>query len=393
MDQKIIYDFDAVVSREGTYAEKYDARERFFGSAEVEPFWVADMDLPTPAFLVERLRERIEHPMFGYTEQYDAVFDAIMWWMRNQHGAEVAQNSISLSPSVVTSISMAIQAFTKPTGSVAVLSPVYGPFFSCTQLNGRTVADVPLLVEQGRFAIDYESLEEVLTRPEVSLLLLCNPQNPGGRVWSMEELDQLAVLCRDNEVVLFSDEIHSDIVYPPARHNSLLNVECARDIVLMAHSIGKTFNTSGLQSSFTIIPDPGLRSRFRAAQNRAHAGDINLLGKVALASALSPPGADYKQQLVAYLHENTRQVCERLQQLESVEVMVPEATFLVWCDFRKYGRWQDIFKRLIKEANVALSGGTFFGPAGEGWFRVNCAHPRSQLLAAVDRMVAAFSGK
>ncbi|MBT8043168.1 MAG: hypothetical protein KJN98_08365, partial [Pontiella sp.] len=126
MDQKIIYDFDAVVSREGTYAEKYDARERFFGSAEVEPFWVADMDLPTPAFLVERLRERIEHPMFGYTEQYDAVFDAIMWWMRNQHGAEVAQNSISLSPSVVTSISMAIQAFTKPTGSVAVLSPVYG---------------------------------------------------------------------------------------------------------------------------------------------------------------------------------------------------------------------------------------------------------------------------
>jgi cystathionine beta-lyase len=198
-------------------------------------------------------------------------------------------------------------------------------------------------------------------------------------------------LCADNEVVLFSDEIHCDIVYPPGRHNSLLNISGADAVGVVAHSIGKTFNTSGLQSSFTIIPDAGLRNRFRAAQARSHTGDVNLLGKLALAHALSPEGAEYKRQLVAYLFENTRQVCDKLRRLDAVDVMEPEATFLVWSDFRRYGPWQEVFSRLINDANVALSGGAFFGPAGEGWFRVNCAHPRSLLLPAVDRIVAAFS--
>ncbi|MBT3193241.1 MAG: aminotransferase class I/II-fold pyridoxal phosphate-dependent enzyme, partial [Verrucomicrobia bacterium] len=309
----------------------------------------------------------------------------------NQHRAAVERGWISLSPSVVTTISLAIQAFTEPTESVAVLSPVYGPFFSCTQLNGRTVADCPLVVENGRFEIDFRALEMILSRPDVTLLLLCNPQNPGGRVWREEELHDLAVRCRDNGVILFSDEIHSDIVYPPTVNTSLLTIAAAKEIGVVAHSIGKTFNTSGLQSSFVIIPDTGLRSRFCAAQERAHAGDMNLLGKVALASALSPEGAIYKQQLLAYLRENTLQVCRKLQALDNAEAMVPEATFLVWCDFRQYGSWKEVFRRLIKGANVALSGATFFGPAGKGWFRINCAHPRAQLLSAVDRIVEEFS--
>jgi cystathionine beta-lyase len=391
MDNKVIYNFEDVVSRAGTHAEKYDARERFFGSTEVEPFWVADMDLPTPAFLVDELRERLEHPMFGYTEQYDRVFDSIIWWMQSQHGAAVDQKWVSLSPSVVTSISLAIQAYTQRGDAVAVLSPVYGPFFSCSQQNERTVADCPLLVESGRFAIDFEALERLLAQPEVNLLLLCNPQNPGGRVWSQAELEQLAELCAHHRVILFSDEIHSDIVYPPARHYSMLNVEAARANVIVAHSIGKTFNTSGLQASFVIIPDNTLRSGFRSAAEKVHSGDVNLLGKVALAGALSPDGAEYKQQLLEYLRDNTLMVCDRLRRLAQVEVMVPEATFLVWSDFRQIGSWQEVYRRLIHDAGVALSGGRFFGPAGEGWFRINCAHPRSRLLPAVDRIVDAFS--
>ena len=390
MEKKIVYDFDSVISRAGTHAEKYDARKRYFGTSEVEPFWVADMDLPTPAFLVERLRARLDHPMFGYTEQYEQVFDAIRWWMNSQHGATVERKWISLSPSVVTSISIVVQSLTAPGDSVAVLSPVYGPFFSCVQANGRTVADSPLRVEQGRFEIDFTALEQLLTRPDVTLLLLCNPQNPGGRVWSEAELGQLAQLCAANGVVIFSDEIHCDIVYPPHRHTSMLTVENARGNCVVAHSIGKTFNTSGLQASFAIIPDPVLRTRFRSGQDRSHAGDVNLLGKVALAAALSPAGADYQQQLVRYLQENTRLVAEKLQTLDSVTVMIPEATFLVWCDFRSHGNWAEVFRRLIHQAGVALSGGTFFGPAGEGWFRINCAHPRSLLLPAVDRIVAEF---
>ena len=393
MEKKVIYDFDAVISREGTFAEKYDARKRFFGSAEVEPFWVADMDLPTPAFLVDRLRDRLAHPMFGYTEQYEAVFDAIVWWMKYQHGAVVEPKWISLSSSVVTSISIAVQSLTQPGDTVIVLSPVYGPFFSCTKANGRTVADCPLRIGQGRFEIDFAVLEKTMAQADVKLLMLCNPHNPGGRVWSKAELAQIARLCAANDVILFSDEIHCDIVYPPHSHTSMLNIAESGGNCIVAHSIGKTFNTSGLQASFVIVPDAALRKRFRAGLERAHTGDVNLLGKVALASALSPEGAEYKQQLVAYLHENIRQVCEKLQALKGVDVMMPEATFLVWCDFRKHGKWPDVFRRLIHKAGVALSGGKFFGPAGEGWFRINCAHPRSQLLPAVDRIIAEFKGQ
>ncbi|QBG48051.1 putative C-S lyase [Verrucomicrobia bacterium S94] len=391
MEKKIMYDFETPVSRLGTHAEKYEARERFFGNADVEPFWVADMDLPTPGFLVERIRERSGHPMFGYTEQYDGIFEAIAWWMKNEHAAEVETAYTLLSPSVVTSISMAIQAYTEEGEAVALLSPVYGPFFSCTKTNNRNVADVPLQVENGRFMIDYQALAQALDRPDVKLMLMCNPQNPGGRAWTVQELEKVVELCAEYGVVLFSDEIHSDIVYPPVRHQSVLNIPLADEIAVVAHSIGKTFNTSGLQSSFVFIRNPKLRTAFRRAQERAHCGDINLFGKVALETALSPEGAEYRRQLLAYLHENIQQVCGRLRQVNGLFVMEPEATFLVWSDFRAFGDWQTVFKKLIKEANVALSGGNFFGPAGEGWFRINCAHPRSVLLPAVDRIVSVFS--
>lgn len=390
MAEKIIYDFDALVSRAGTYAEKYDARHKFFGKADVEPFWVADMDLPTPEFLVCKMQERLAHPMFGYTEQYDAILESIIWWMQHEHGAAVDSPWISLSPSVVTSISMAIQAFTEPGESVALLSPVYGPFYGCTRQNRRKVADCPLRIEDGKFEIDFLALEQQLARPEVKLMLMCNPQNPGGRVWSFQCLELVVKMCAEHEVVLFSDEIHCDIVYAPHQHNSVLNIPEADENAVVAHSIGKTFNTSGLQASFAFVKNPRLRSQFMIAQERGHAADINLLGKVALTYALTPDGVEYKRQLVAYLQENTRLVCERLNQIDGLHVMQPEATFLVWSDFRTLGDWQTIFKKLIHEANVALSGGTFFGPAGEGWFRINCAHPRSLLLAAVDRIVATF---
>ncbi|MDZ8119212.1 MalY/PatB family protein [Pontiella agarivorans] len=392
MEKKIVYDFDMPVSRLGTHAEKYEARERFFGKADVEPFWVADMDLPTPEFLVEKLRARTGHPMFGYTEQYDEVFDAVQWWMKNEHQAEIESAWISLSPSVVTTISMAIQCCTEEGEAVAVLSPVYGPFFTCTKINKRKIADVPLCVENAKFEIDFQALEKTLSRPEVKLMLMCNPQNPGGRAWSFQCLEKVVALCVKYRVILLSDEIHSDIVYAPAKHRSVLNLPAADEIAVVAHSIGKTFNTSGLQSSFVVIKNPKLRSAFRRAQDRAHCGDINLFGKAALASALSPAGAEYKRQLLVYLHENTRQVCARLNQVENLTVMEPEATFLVWSDFRAFGDWQTVFRKLINEANVALSGGNFFGPAGEGWFRINCAHPRSVLLPAVERIVDIFSG-
>ncbi|MDH3345943.1 MAG: PatB family C-S lyase [Kiritimatiellaceae bacterium] len=391
MTEKIVYDFESVHSREGTFAHKYEARKRIFGTADIDPFWLADMDLPTPDFLVEKMRERLDHPVFGYTEQYDQIFESICWWMDSQHAAVIEKKWISLSPSVVTSVSMAIQVMTHPGDSVVVFSPVYGPFFSCAKINGRAVADCSLLVEDGRFEINFDALSSFVEQPDVTLLILCNPHNPGGRVWRDAELVKIARLCAENGVIIFSDEIHCDIVYPPLRHTSMLNVKEGREISIVAHSIGKTFNTGGLQASFAIIPNEMLRKKFRNGLEKAHAGDVNLLGKVVIATAFSPAGAVYKSQLVSYLRENTLLACEKLQALEGADVMVPEATFLVWCDLRQFGPWTEVFRRLTNEAGVGLSAGTFFGPAGEGWVRINCAHPRSQLLPAVDRIVAEFN--
>ena len=391
MDQEITYNFDLPLTREGTHTEKYDARQRLFGRADVTPLWVADMDLPAPGFLTDALRARVGHPLYGYTEQYDAVFAAIQWWMRDQHGVGIDRKAIRLSPSVVTSICLAIQAYTEPGDAVALLSPVYGPFFTTATNNGRSVVDCPLLVGEGRHHIDFARLEQELAQPAVKLLLFCNPHNPGGRVWTLDELEQVSSLCAANGVVLFCDEIHSDIVYAPHRNTSILSIAAAHPHSIQAHSIGKTFNTSGLQASFCIISDPNLRQRFRRKQHAVHAGDVNLLGKTALASVLSPQGVQYKRQLVAYLHENTREVCRRMGAIRGVEIMEPQSTFLVWCDFRSHGSWQEVFKRLIDNAGVALSGGTFFGPAGAGWFRINCAHSRSQLYPAIDRIVSEFN--
>ncbi len=390
MDQNLIYNFDDSPSREGTCTEKYDARQRLFGRADVTPLWVADMDLPAPAFLTNALQERVSHPLYGYTEQYATVFVAIQWWLKDQHGVGIDQEAILLSPSVVTSMCLAIQAYTEPGDRVALLSPVYGPFFTTVTSNNRSVADCPLLVREGRHDIDFARLETILAQPAVKLLLFCSPHNPGGRVWAPDELEQVSSLCAANGVVLFCDEIHSDIVYPPHRNTSIFSIAGAYSHCILAHSIGKTFNVSGLQASFCCIANPNLRQRFRQVQSAAHAGDVNLFGKTAITTALSPQGAEYKRQLVTYLYDNMREVCRRMGVIKDVEVMAPQSTFLIWCDFRRHGSWQEVSRRLVNNAGVALSGGTFFGPAGAAWFRINCAHPRRQLYPAIDRIVAEF---
>jgi cystathionine beta-lyase len=386
MEEKIIYDFDTVISRIGTQSEKYDTRKENFGTNDVEPFWVADMDLPSPGFLVNALRKRINHSLFGYTVKDPTLFNAIRWWMHNQHRVEIEPEMISLSPSVVTSISMAIDAFTKPKDYIAVLSPVYGPFFSTVRLHGRVPIDCQLVIRNNYYEIDWQSIEKVLSNSLTKMLLLSNPHNPCGRVWQQEELLRLGRLCKEQGVILFSDEIHSDIVFSPAINTSVLALPELRDQCVMAHSIGKTFNTSGLESSFSIVPNVDLRTRLRQAHRRAHTDSINLLGKVAITYLFSPEGVEYKKQLNTYLKTNTKEVYEKLSKIKGLKPMCPEATYLVWCDFSKYGDWHTISDRLIKEARVALTSGTFFGPGGEGWFRINCGHSRLQLMPAIDRI-------
>jgi cystathionine beta-lyase len=391
MKTTMIPDFDLPVNREATDAAKYDARRRIFGNNTIQPLWVADMDLPAPPFLQDALIKRIQHPCFGYTVQSRALKKSVQWWMREEHAVTVGPEEILFSPSVVTTMSNAVAAFTKKGEGIALFSPVYERFYSSIINLKRTVVNIPLLLDQGRYHIDFAAFEQACRNGSVKMVLFCNPHNPSGRVWSKEELTELVRICCENKVLLLADEIHSDIIFPANIHTSLLVIDGAQQCTLLAHSIGKTFNCSGLQPSFVLIPDHQLRKRFHAETQRAHTGDINLLAKVAIQTLFSKEGQQYKKALIHHLQENRDLLTRRLDPLKGLSMMIPEATFLAWLDFRGIGLpHKEIQQKLIAEAGLGFSDGLVYGPAGEGWFRLNFAVAREELEKAIGKLEKTF---
>jgi cystathionine beta-lyase len=271
------------------------------------------------------------------------------------------------------------------------MTPVYGPFFTAVQSTGRKLIDYPLPVKNNRFIFDGNSFERAIKNSRPAALLFCNPHNPGGRVWTKSEIETIVKICVQNSVKIISDEIHSDIIFSPSVHTSILTVDDAKNISIAAHSAGKTFNTAGLDASFVMIPNPEIKALFDKEAAAGHTGNINIFGKTALCAALTPCGAEYKKLLIDHLKQSTSMVCRQLQEEPRIKVMVPEATYLVWADFSALGQWPAVMRLLLHDAKVALSGGTFFGPAGKGWFRINCAHPSSQLQPAVNRIIQTFN--
>ncbi len=391
MKTSIPPDFDQPINREATDAVKYDARIHVFGTNAVQPLWVADMDLPVPPFLQEALSARIHHPCYGYTMQSNALKKSIQWWMQEEHGVRVGPEEILFSPSVVTTMSNAIAAFTEKGEGIAIFSPVYERFYASIINLKRTVVNIPLLLNGQRYSIDFTVFEQACRDGSVKMVLFCNPQNPSGRVWSKEELTELTRICRENKVLLVADEIHSDIIFPGNSHTSLLALDEAQQCTLLAHSIGKTFNCSGLQPSFVLIPDHRLRRRFHAETERTHTGDINLLAKVAIQTLFSQEGQQYKKSLIHYLVGNRDFLAGRIAQLRQVTMMTPEATFLAWLDFRGTGLpHKEIKQKLITEAGLGLSDGLAYDPDGEGWFRFNFGIARLELEKAAAKLDATF---
>ena len=392
MTKTIAPDFDIPTDRSDTNAEKYDARERIFGNESVQPLWVADMDLPSPPFLQEALSERISHPCFGYTEQGEDLRGAVQWWMKNEHNLTVHTNNILVSPSVVTTFNNAINAFAEEGDGIALFSPVYGPFYFAIKNHNRTLVDIPLLLTDGQYRIDFTTFEEECIAGNIKLLLFCNPHNPSGRVWQEGELQKLISICKSNNIIIVSDEIHSDIVYPEYTHTSILSITGAEDISLVAHSIGKTFNTSGLQASFALISNSDMRKEYQKIAELSHTNDINLLGKIAIESLFSERGQIYKHALISYLAENQNILLERLRKLPGIEPMIAESTFLSWIDFNGTGlSHEEITKKLIDDAGIGLGGGLFYGPVGTGWFRLNFAVARCELEKALEKIENVFS--
>ncbi len=385
------YNFDEVIPRNGTNCIKYDARDWMFKTDDVLPLWVADTDFRTPDFIVEAIKKRAEHEIYGYTFKSDSYYNAIIGWMERRHNWSIKKEWISFSPGVVAGLTIAIETFSKPGDSVIVQPPVYFPFFDSVKGTKRNLVENPLKIDNGRLTFDFDDLKSKIDK-NTKLLLLCNPQNPGGMVWTRSELEELSAICLKHGITVISDEIHSDLIFEGHTHIpfSTLSEEAAKNsVVCMAPS--KTFNVAGLASSLVIIPDKAKHARYERALNVGHLGMGNIFGSVALEAAYAH-GDEWLGQLMDYLWENYLFLEKFMKQyLPKVNVMKPEATFLIWLDFSAYGmNDEELMKFTVEKAKVGLNNGGRFGTGGDGWLRLNIGCPRSVLEEGLERLKTAF---
>lgn len=381
------YSFDELIDRKGSYSMKWDTLKEIFGSEDMLPFWVADMDFKAPPGVIEALSKRVEHGVFGYPAKGHSFFAAAAAWQHQRHNWQVETDWIVGSPGVVPAISMAILALTEPGDKIIIQPPVYPPFFQCVLKNGRQLVENPLMVVNGRYEIDFDDLK-VKISSGAKMLLLCSPHNPVGRVWTREELTRLAQLCLEHNVIIISDEIHQDIVFSGSRHipTCSLGPEIEQQTIgLVAPS--KTFNIAGLSTSLTIIPREDWRKAFQSMQEAMGLRLGNLFGVIALEAAYKE-GADWLNQLLNYLEGNLEEIVAILGKLTPhIAVSRPEACYLAWLDCRSLGLKQHELRQFFADqAKLGLNDGLAFGSQGRGYMRLNFGCPRQMLMKGLSRL-------
>lgn len=387
-------DFDEIIDRRGTGCAKWDDMEAGYGISAEDglAMWVADMDFRPPQAVDDALRKLVDHGVYGYPDHGHVTTDAIRWWMENRHGWTVAREDILSVHGLVNGTALAVDAYTQPGDAVALMTPVYHAFARVIRANGREVTELPLaLDEAGRYVMDWAAWEASLTGRE-KMLILCSPHNPGGRVWTGEELRQTAEFCRRHDLILVSDEIHHDLVFPDQPRHQVLAVavpEIADRLVTLT-SATKTFNLAGAHLGNAIITDPNLRQAY--ADRLAALGiSPGLFGLPMVAAAYSPAGAAWLEALMAYLEGNRRLFDEGIAAIPGLRSMPLEATYLAWVDFAGTGMSREEFTdRVQRDARVAANHGTSFGLGGDSYLRFNLATPRARVVEAVERLQAAF---
>lgn len=373
------YNFDEIIERRGTNSVKYDMLETYFGNGDALPLWVADTDFRVPDFIMDALKERMNHEILAYSYRPESYYTSIIDWMDRKHNWKIDKEMVTSSPGVVSAVTMLIMALSEPGDKVIVQPPVYFPFFTSIKGSGRKMVENPLVIKDGRYTFDFENLKQIID-PQTKLLILCSPHNPGGMVWKMDELAELSRICVENGIVIISDEIHSDLVFTGNKHIPIPMVSgniAMNSAVLMAAS--KTFNVAGLSTAFMIIPNKKLRVKYEQVLHTIHIDSGNIFGNIATEAALRN-GYDWLAQLMSYLEDNYNFLETFFtQRMPQVKIMKPEATFLAWLDFTAYNLSEkELAKRLI-EGGVALNKGSIFGTGGEGFFRLNFGCPRAIL--------------
>lgn len=386
------YNFNQIVNRENTSCVKYDSRESIFGNSKVLPMWVADMDIPTPDFIIKALEKRCTHPILGYTVRDNAFNNAIVWWNEHRHGWKIKSEYICFCAGVVSGLNHAIQALTRVGDKIIIQPPVYHPFFSTVENNGRILVHNPLIKVNDNYIIDYHNLEE-LAAEGAKVIILSNPHNPVGRVWRKEELVKLGEICLKHNILVVSDEIHSDLIYKPNKHTPFASIsdQFAMNSITFASS-SKTFNIAGLFTGHAIIPNPELREKYNQALEMTGAGMGNIFGFEAVKAAYTIQGEQWLEELLVHFQGNIHLVQDflksNLPKIKSTEI---QGTYLLWLDFNALGLEDDkINDLLINKAEVGLNKGDGFGNQGKGFQRMNIACPRSHVEEALDRIYKTF---
>lgn len=386
-------DFDKKINRAGTASLKYDGRQSMFGAAEVIPLWVADMDFAAPPAVTRSLARRAAHPVYGYSIYPDSLYESLIAWLWQRHGWKVHREWIMMCPGVVPSLHAAVMTFSEPGESIIVQPPVYFPFFSAVTSTGRQLTYNPLRLRSGRYEIDFDHLEQCAEGAR--LLLLCSPHNPVGRVWSKPELEDILHIAKKHDLVIFSDEIHSDLVYPENKHCVLSMLAEAsagnRANIITAVAPSKTFNIPGLNLSVLIVPDPESREAFIRTFDTMHVSASNPFSIVAFEAAYRE-GEGWLEELLVYLRETRDYVRNYLAtHLPEIRLIEPEGTYLLWLDcsvLKAQLKLNDAQLRhfFVHDAGVGMSPGTLFGEAGSGFMRMNIGAPRRVIQAALENI-------
>ena len=385
-------DFDEQIDRFGTHSEKWDMMEPMHGvpTSDGIAMWVADMEFRPPACVQRALQGMLDHGLYGYFGDGADYLAAIQWWMKARHGWAVDPKHIFTTHGLVNGTALCIDAFTKPGDGVVLTTPVYHAFARVIKAAGRQVVECPLTVRDGRQEMDFAAWDQQMTGSE-TMMILCSPHNPGGRVWTMAELQGVAAFCQRHDLMLVSDEIHADLVMPGHKHIPMALVEGIADRLVMMTATTKTFNIAGAHIGNVIIADPILRAKFAGVVMKMGISP-NSFGMFMATAAYSPEGAAWVDALNLYLDGNRRLFDAGVNAIPGVRSLPLEATYLAWVDFAGTGMTAEEFTaRVEKSARIAVLRGAAFGKGGESYLRFNLACPRAQIVEAVTRLQAAFA--